>query len=227
MTRAFTKIAFTVCLLWVSYLGNAHGTIGFISTSVVNTNVALGDTIFINTKLVNYDDHPFIDSLSFNLAVNNILVTDPTVFTNPLQNQLVNIPGGDSIPLLFVIVAKPSNFIAGPNGLVIWPALGSVDTTQAHDIISAQINVRLTGIEEQIKTKALAWASNKTLYIISQGGTEQVSELRIFDLMGREIYNTQKSWPFEIPTSVWTVGIYIADIRLKSGEKIALKINIQ
>lgn len=196
--------------------------IGFISTSVVSTNVDLGDTIFINTKLFNYDNSAFTDTVGFKLMVNGNIVTDPLVFKNPLAGQSLNIGGNDSFAVTFKIVSVTAAFTSGPNGLVIWPIVE--DGHDARDSIFVNINLLPTAIAEVEGSVITAYSTPDAFIIKSTAAAGQQASVTVSDLSGASVCSVSGQFPFTIPAANLPKGVYLINIALSTHSQRTFKI---
>lgn len=224
MNRKIIRLASTASLFLLFFSGKAQESIGFVSTSFASNTVALGDTIFFTTKLFNYDNGVFDDTIGFNLSVNGVLVNNPAIFPNPLAGQILNIAGNDSFPVSFFIVATGPQFLAGPDGLVVWPIV--TDSLSAHDSIFYQINILATAINEPIKDQFSISNNRGQLDIKSNSAIEPNVYLKLYNISGATLISSQENLPAQIPTNNLSSGIYFLEIQTKNDRKNYFKFSV-
>lgn len=220
----YSRVVLILAFAIISQLIHAQD-LGFISTTVLNTNVDLGDTIFINTKLKNYDNSPYTDTIGFKLMVNGSIVSDPLVFKNPLAGQQLNIGSGDSLAVSFIVVTNNPVFLSGPNGLVIWPI--SDGGTDAHDSLFLQINLQPTAIAEIEGTKVNVLYAQNQFVVKSTSSVPQKAQVIITDLTGAVISNIYGEFPFNIPAPGLPKGIYLVNVMLPQQSSGVFKVVVQ
>lgn len=213
-------LRFTLLLL-AGFISSYCGaqSLGWGNTTFSKDTLQLGDTLFINTYLKNYDSVAFSDTVSFGLKINGVVNVNQNLFPNPFVNQGINIPVGDSIPASLFVVITPAYFAVGPDILVVWPKADNGAT--AHDtIVKTIIVVESTGLQDEDEGKLKIFYDGGQLHFNLKPEIE-LNRVRIFDLQGREILQQNDAAP--IPFSAYPPGIYFADLNYNQNKRRILK----
>lgn len=179
----------------------------------------MGDTLFINTYVKNYDSNPYFDSLSFAIKINGVLNVNQNIFPNPFLGNNVNIPVGDSVPASLFVVITPAYFAVGPDILVVWPKADNGAT--AHDtLVKTIIVVDALDIQDEGVERLRLFYEQGQLHLNLPEGIE-LNRVRIFNQEGMLLGEQKDTGP--VPFSGYPGGIYLADVVYNQNKRQTIR----
>jgi hypothetical protein len=221
-----TRIYICLTILLKTCLGaRAEAIIKFgtvtISTDTVNHN----DSVFVDTWLQNTGNQNYHGTISFGFAINGVRNVNPNIFNNPYKGQTIDISPGDSLPLQFHIVVQSQYFLAGPDIFVVWPIVNGTNRTPDTVDVSIFVRDQATGMEtEQQGANLRVYCSNQLLIVTNADYTNNISNLKVFDVLGNEIISQANFNHSELPLQNYPNGIYIVQVVLHNQQLRTFKV---
>ena len=211
-----------ICFLGTSTFTSAQNiALSFTSNNISLTDtIALGDTIWYNSWVVNDGNSVITDYISLNTArfcQNQGMIHEREIGH---VNPGVLFPG-DSIEFpigVFYEVVQQQNYLTGDNIVVIWPRVEVFDpqvnehlTTQIH----VQNNLMISSLKSTIKSKDNDfYFSNNTIHFLNEFS---VSELVLYNMLGNEVYKSNYPSLKKVNLQNIPIGTYLMVIRLTDG----------
>jgi hypothetical protein len=156
------------------------------------------------------------------MANKDSIIYNINIFGKPaIAGTTITLAPHDSINLLFTAQLLTSNFMVGPDIIIVWP----VAAVQILDSAKAPITIGIaTGINQTGSDHISAYVSNDQLYIHDADGQSLLTHLRIYNLVGQLVAEHQLTDSTTI-VSLQTLphGIFIADITGESGVSKRIK----
>lgn len=208
---------FILVLIGFSVSVMAQGSLGLYLTQVSSTTPAIGESVFIQAKLINTSTtETFSGNVDFSMANQNGLVTDFTVFNKPnYSGTLVTLgPLEEKVTLTTIDMDGPY-FVAGPDIIIVWP-LAECDIV---DSLKINLDIQApTGIDEVEGSGISAFVWNSDLIVQNVVPNINLQRVQLFDVTGKVMatYMLTDS-NATIPLSELPRGMYIADITATNG----------
>lgn len=214
--------------LFISYTNvNAQGSLGLYTTSVSNSNPAMGEEFSLLTKLINTSSlDTFSGFIDFDLANENGIITDVSVFGEPQVSgtQLTLAPLQEMF-LLFTITPLPAYFTPGPDIIIVWP----ITTAPVVDSARAAINIKTpTDIDETGNGSCKIFVHNSTLYVQVIEDKYMLQHVQIFGINGQLLISKNiHEGNTSLSINELSNGLYIAEVVMSNGNTKRLKFNKQ
>lgn len=144
--------------------------------------------------------------------------------TLDLNSFQITLAPGDSVPLWSnTYFFRTIHYAAGDNIIVVWPVTSS--SSAAIDSFFTQVHFTPSvGIDELNKTGVRIFPNPVSQYLhLNYDNENNVEQVRIYDLAGREIYSVDKAVR-TINLSEFDNGLYFLEIIHKDGRRLAQKI---
>ncbi|MBL0310180.1 MAG: T9SS type A sorting domain-containing protein [Bacteroidetes bacterium] len=190
-----------------------------------NNEVTAGYTLSISARVKNFDTLPFSGILDFGLRNSHFDLTNQSIFGRPnYSGQQIQLDGGEEVPAIFSITIDPTFFIApGPDVVVVWPI--SPEPVEDSILIHLTLLDTLTGMSDEQPGNHIAYTTLKDRIQLFNIGDQQMNfkQVRIFDLMGRQISNTALLINNEIPIPDLPRGIYLCELITLEGKSSIIK----
>ncbi len=173
----------------------------------------------INVTIVNEDTLTFSDSLTILIKSHSAQIADTLV-----QLTSVSIAGGDSITLFRSnYVFSPVYFEDGDNIVVVWPS-ARLTPIQSDSLIFNLYFVSLLQSSNNIPNETIILFPNPATKFISINGLDKkdIKQVRIYDLSGKEVYNTSSIQKL-IPIEDFKPAVYFIKIELADGSMKVIK----
>lgn len=207
--------------------GNAQNLIGF-SPNVVSgwpqgDSAYAGDTALIMGLVKNYSNTPFttLDTLYIQGTVDT--GSFPVPFSIPYDTIVINPLDSQPVFVAFIFdtgfVGAPQ-FHVGNNVIVVWPIGVGPGSFQPAD--SVHLNVFIIDTINGIPDPGGAFLriypvpANGPLVISSYHPQYHITQVVVFDAMGKEVYNGVPAGQ-TIDTDTWAPGIYTVQAALSNG----------
>lgn len=220
--RRFTLYLFLLFSICCNHT-QAQSSLGFGATTFSKDTLFLGDTLFIHTYLKNNDTNAYTDTVAFKLKINGILNINQNIFPNPLNNQGINLPAGDSLSITLIAVITPAYYLIGPDILVVWPVANTGGL--AHDSIIKQIIVvENTGLNDGPDARLRIFCTQNQLNIESTDDNLGLNHVRIFDVQGRELVNREIAGSTSIPFRDYPTGLYLIEVTGPNNQRQVYRI---
>ena len=176
----------------------------------------------IDVTIVNDDTLLFSDSISIYIKSGSIQFIDTLI-----DATSINIASGDSITLhRSGFVFSRVYFDEGDNIVVVWPA--ALITPIVSDSVTFNIFfISLLASSPEIPNKEIILFPNPVSKYLSIDGLNHtmIKRVRIYDLLGKEIYNHSSIQQF-IPIENLAPGIYLLTIEITDGSLNVFKLRI-
>lgn len=214
-----------IALLFVSSLQAQIPHLVFSQTQFGTLTRHLGDSIVIQDSMYNTSTTQiYHGSVILGARVNsNILpynAIDSILFLNTTFDSL-----GGIKPCAIVLHIQNINFQVGPSAIVIWPIYNGGNAGPA-DSIRLTVLVVPLGIEESPLSKMYLFRGPNILNIGFGDAQKWIQQVRIYDMLGKTIYNDSAENSKHITTTGWQPGIYICELLSTQGERKTLRIRI-
>jgi hypothetical protein len=115
------RCAILLIACFIALLPANASDLGIGATTFSQDTLQYGNTLIINTYVVNYDAVAYSGIIDITYELNGEENIDEKIFPDPLAGQLLTIPAHDSLPVLIHIIISPAYFLPGPDILVVWP----------------------------------------------------------------------------------------------------------
>lgn len=182
------------------------------------------DTITLATSLLNVGNAAYNGSLSFGFAINNTRNISEAIFIAPYKGQMVNIPAGDSLPLLFRIVVQPQYFQSGPDIFVVWPITDNnytPDSVAVNIVVIDEVNdISTTPGDENFRV----YCNDNQLKIAGNGDEPPIDNLAIYSTTGQLMYSNVVGSNLSVSLSPFPAGIYLVKVSFANGKKRMFKV---
>jgi hypothetical protein len=222
MKTIYKTLVISLCFSFLSLPSQAQTGLGFLSTQFSTTNVKIGDTLYVNTKIINYDSTAYSGSiLQFDISINNILSPQVQLFSVP---QIDSIPANDSIATSIGVIISSPDFITGPNVVIIWP---KAQQTPPNDSIKTTIIVRdpnsINFIPSALITTHVRVKGNK---LILENLPEDIAlkDVRIVNQIGQIVYQKSDGISKTIPFENKPYGLYFVELILENKQRRVIKL---
>ena len=166
------------------------------------------------------------------MKVNSIVDTNTSQFNSSQTiSPFDTIAPGQRKILNFTInndTAPP--FIIGPNTIVIWPVYyngGSPAHIGPNDSIIIHTYYYPLGIGDAPLAKMYIYQVPGHLNVNFGDAENIVQQVRIFDILGQEMYMNSPDRSKNINTAGWPSGIYLCEISTFNGEKRTFKFKLE
>jgi len=203
----------------------AASDIGFGAASFSKDTFQFGDTLFITTSIINYDTAAYYDLVDLGLIINGVENANRNiVITNPLSDQLLSLPPGDSISLKIELIITPSYYEVGPDIFVVWPIC--INGSPPHDSLTKQIYVLdPTGISSLQAKPTRVFYYDQAIIIEDIGDDNAFKRVRIFNSVGQVLINSPWKQNGSIPFANYADGIYFLELGSASGKMEVFRIS--
>jgi hypothetical protein len=186
-----------------------------------------GDTLIITSMLINHDTVAYQGTVKLVYKLNGVENIDEKIFPNPLSGQFINLPVGDSLPVLIHIIITPAYFLPGPDILVVWPICpdGSNPYTKLDTTIYVE---NPTGFSDNsISPPALkVYTANSHVFVNNDNPAFMLNCVSIFDILGRNVKTAIcKDDHLQIDMANEPDGIYPVEVTLSNGQRAVFKIS--
>jgi hypothetical protein len=162
------------------------------------------------------DIHVFLYSQSLGVSALDTLRDDPF---HP--NYLLGPGDSVSLPANPLYTFRSIHYAAGDNIVVVWPYSGATnfDTYLTRIYLSLVLGIR------EPEEAGISIYPNPVSEILRLNYLDEnkVEEVRIYDLVGREIFNVNKAIE-QIDLKGFDPGIYFVELSLKDGRRLSKKI---
>lgn len=195
----------------------AQGSLGLYLTQVSSTTPAIGESVFIQAKLINTSTtETFSGIVDFSMANQNGLISDFAVFNKPnYSGTLVTLgPLEEKITLTTIDMDGPY-FVAGPDIIIVWP-LAACDIV---DSIKINLDIQApTGINEADDSGISAFVRNNQLIVQNKAPNINLKRVQLFDVTGKVMATYMLSdSTATLPLNEVPRGMYIAEITATNG----------
>jgi hypothetical protein len=224
--KAGAKYCISVIVCCVLGMGvKAGSNLGLGVTTLSKDTLYYGDTLYINTYLVNHDLVDYNDNIGFGIKINDIVNVNRSLFPNPYTNLGITIPAGDSIPLQLSVLITPAYLEVGPDILVVWPMAG--DGSAAYNNLSKQIVVlEPLGINDGGNGGPVhVFYINERVFIRNMEPENGINRVRIYDLEGR-LLTEQVPDSGSVPFDHQQRGIYLIEVLCTDGTRRVAKLMV-
>ncbi len=214
--QIFTTI---LAVFFLSTSASALTNIGFQNTTVQQNSLRINDTLRINTFVFNYDTASFSGNLAFGLSINGFIAQQAYVEVDTSTFTLA--PNSGRQMLLNVKIVTPE-FIVGPNVVIIWP----ITSRPAHDSIKTTIYIKYPdGIQNTLADlDFLSIGFKKNEAIISNlEKIKTLKQVRIFDILGKQIFESNDNFQKNIPFDNYNAGLYFFEFVTTNNQRKVIK----
>ena len=216
----------SLCLIFGTRSG-LYASDGKIGVTVVNYtldtthNVNLGYTITINADVTNYDTSTFTGSITFGLRNNEEIITNGDVFNRPpYSGDIITLHGHETIPAIFNVIVTSPYYTPGPDVVVIWPIFAGTP----NDSINIPINVVDPSSINNSKEDPITYLITSEKIILKNTGNQNTfKQVRLFNVVGQELYELHSVEITEIPISSLPKGLYVCELIAADGTKQVIR----
>lgn len=183
--------------------------------------VGFSYTITINARVSNYDSVPFAGVLDFGLRNDHQVLSNTGIFNKPpySQNQVSLYPY-ETVPAIFSVDIDPQYFSPGPDVVVVWP----ICTKPIVDSILINIFVETPSVVKNEKEELFNYiVMNDRIFLKSLSSETNIQQVRLFDVLGRQISEARASFITEFPIPTTAKGIYLAEFLAVDGRRKVVK----
>lgn len=219
--RIGISLLFILFGCWVS---RATGSIGvsLITYTIEAANSATpGYTITISAQLTNFDSLPFHDTIDFGLRGNQQTLSNAGIFGKPIYSgRYIYLHGYESVPAIFSVTIEQQYFAPGPAVVVVWPLcpVPSVDSVVINFTVRDPSGISSTK-EDPFSYIVL----NNTILLKNLDAKTNFKQVRIFNLLGEQVFSLQSSYITEIPVPNLPKGIYLCELSAADNTKRVIK----
>jgi hypothetical protein len=207
------KYPFILCLfLLLGIEAKASYQIVFGPAVVSRDTLFQSDTAYISTWLKNIGNQVFNGTISFGLSINGVQNASRSIFSNPLQNQVINIQPGDSLPVEFTVVVEGQYFMAGPDIFVVWPIIPDDNTTMDSLLVSIVVPDPTAIKAADTLDKLKVYCDNQNVIVSNYRPTFEKGMVNIYDVEGQKIYSNILYNDVRIPVDKVPAGVYVVEI---------------
>lgn len=223
--RTTGAVLFSLVLTFCAYLCSFASDGGGIGVTVVNYtldsthDVNLGYSITVNADVTNFDTTTFTGALTFGLRNNESIITSEGVFNRPpYSGDVITLQGHSTIPAIFNVYISPAYFTPGPDVVVIWPIFAG----NPQDSIVIAINVIDPSAVNNVKAAPFT-------YIVTDGGIvlknsgNSFKQVRLYNLLGQQIYELHAANITEVPTANLSKGVYLCELTAADGSRQVIR----
>jgi hypothetical protein len=195
----------------------AQASLSLRTISTSSATPTLNSQLSIFTKLKNESaTDTFHGPINFLLANKDSIIYNINIVGKPaIAGTTITLAPHDSVNCLFTVQLLTSNFMAGPDIIIVWP----VAAVQIIDSARAPINISIAaGITPTAAEGITAYVANDQLYIRDFDGQSILMQVRIYNLVGQLVADPQLTDSSAV-VSLQTLphGAYIADIISGTG----------
>lgn len=195
----------------------AQASLSLRTTSTSTNTPTLNSQLSIFTKLKNESaTDTFHGPIDFLMANKDSIIYNINIVGKPaIAGTTITLAPHDSLNLLFTAQLLTSNFMVGPDIIIVWPvaAVSIIDSAKAPITISIATGVTATSVENMT-----AFVANDQLFIKNTQGQIAKGQVRIYDLVGQLVASQQLTDSITvIPLQALPHGVYIADIASGMG----------
>ena len=218
----YKRILF-ILFIALSHLGAAQ-TLRFTPPQLSSTSVHFGDTIVMRDTIYNAGSTPFLGPLWLYTHIDTVNSYPDSIYL--LVNNDTLYPGrGNGRAFSHIFHITSPLYVRGTNVVVIWPVYNG-NPSGSGDSIGFTVYAWPLGIDENPLARAYLYQSNGSLLINFSDAENLVKQVRIYDILGKEIYADTAERSHSIPTAQWQSGIYLCEITTTSGQRKVIKINL-
>ena len=227
--RKINLLIFLLVLSIGSYAQSLRFTTSQYAIPAITDTAALhGGSISRTDSIYNPNVSSVVGPVSFVARVNSHICDTnqfvSTQFTGAdtfYQNQRkeVSFTIFDSLP------TGGGGFIIGPNTIVIWPVYNG-GRIPGSDSVIISFNYIALGIDEAPLAHMFIFQNPGSLKISFGDAENRVQQVRIYDIIGKDIYSGTPDRSKNIPTEGWNKGIYLCEISTFSGEGRIFKFRV-
>jgi hypothetical protein len=226
MVRSFTngiRICFFIILfsVWL-HAGAENQGIGvtLVNYTVDSDNsVDVGYTITINAEVTNYDTTAFSGVISFGLRSSSEVLTNAGIFGQPpYSGDVVKLGGGETVPAIFSVNVNYQYFAPGPDVVVVWPI--------CNQPIADSIVINVTVLDPSGINQLYAGIFTYTVLsdeILLKAPDINFQQVRIFDVVGQEVYQLNDNYISRVSLPALPRGIYICKLLASDGKQETFK----
>lgn len=203
-----------VALLLVFYLllatqNTQAAGVGVTLISYTFDTVGLGYTITVNAKVTNYDSVAFTGSLDFGLRNHQQTLSNTGIFNKPpYSSQQITLYPNETVPAIFSIDIDPQYFAPGPDVVVVWPICNQPIT----DSIVIDIYIETPSSVVAEKNDLFNWILiDDYVFLKNLPSDINVQQVRLFNLLGQQIYNYRSQHISEVHLPIIPKGIYLCE----------------
>jgi hypothetical protein len=212
-----------ILFIAIGYIGVAQ-TLRFTPPQLTATNVHFGDSIVMIDTVYNIGSTPFVGPLWLYTQIDAVNSSSDSIYL--LVNNDTLYPGrGNGRVFSHIFHITSPLYRVGPSTIVIWP-LYNGNPAGSVDSIGFTVYTWPLGIDENPLARAFLYQSNGSLLINFGDAENLVKQVRIYDILGKEIYADAADRSHRIPTAQWQSGIYLCEITTTTGQRKVIKINL-
>ncbi|MES2621412.1 MAG: T9SS type A sorting domain-containing protein [Bacteroidota bacterium] len=211
-----TLFVLLACLLVHSGFSQNALRIQLADTSTIPPSADTATTFSFYVWVINDSAFEYTGQIGFGYKIDTtVYTTSNTTSGFGYTTSTDTIPPFDTIAKSITGYVRLPAFKTGPSVVVIWPiANGAVAT----DSLTFNILIgRPQGIEETDTERLQLWVMNSLLHI-KRDAEIQLKQVRIYDLLGKEILNRQNPAD-NIPLPQTAKGIYLAEVIYNDNQR--------
>jgi hypothetical protein len=204
--------------------GDSTGlSLSLIDYTAQNTGdtVSFGTTVTITALITNYDTGTFNGTLNFGIISNDVPITANGIFDKPrYSGDQVSIGGGQSVPALFSIYINNQVFMPGPDVVVVWPICNAPSVDSIYItlfVLDAPAGTSSIGQSQNAGFQYAVTPNNILLQNLPAGAN--FKQVRIFNVIGQQVYLSNKAYTTEVPLPNLPKGIYVAELLWNDDRK--------
>ena len=214
-----------IILLFTISLQAQNVNLSFVNTQFSTYTTHFGDSLTLFDSIRNTNTlNSFHGTVTLGAKVNNTPLTYPEVDSVLLSNTTLD-SSGSLMPCAIHLFFHNPLYQVGPNVVVIWPIYNG-GHAGPNDSIRITIMIIPLGIAESPLSKIYLYQGGDLLHLAFGDAQNLVQRVRIYDILGKTVYNDNPDNAKNIPTNGWQQGIYICEITSTNGERKTLRVRI-